>query len=216
MTLTQKHDWKARMWPATIAALLLACGAAYAGDKKKDMDEKSTSQVDQIQQQTRDAWLDGKLESALLFNQHLNSFEIDTEVKHGTAYLTGAVDSDIDKDLAGEVAKSIEGIEEVKNKLTVDREAATAARESESFEQRSEWRQALSDATMTAMVKSRLLFNDNTSGMDINVDSRNGVVTLSGTVESDEEAALAAEIAGNIEDVRDVENRLQVNGEERG
>ena len=69
---------------------------------------------------------------------------------------------------------------------------------------------------MTANVKTRLLLNEHTGGLDINVDSMNGVVTLSGTVESEEESALAEQIAKNADDTRKVNNRLQVKTQKSG
>ena len=65
-------------------------------------------------------------------------------------------------------------------------------------------------ATLTARIKSELLFNGETSGLAINVDSDGGEVTLSGKVESDAERELAEQIAANVEGAQSVENRLTV------
>ncbi|WP_300573924.1 BON domain-containing protein [Phenylobacterium sp.] len=199
---------------ASVTALILAASPAYAGNNDAKSAEADKAKTTQMSQMANDAWLDGKLESALLFNQHLNSFDIDTEVKHGTAYLTGAVESEIDKELAGEVAKSVEGIDKVENRLTIDSNASDTAMKSESYKEKSEWRQAVDNATLTATVKSKLLLNEHTSGLAINVDSMNGVVTLSGTVDSEEEAALAKQIASNVRDAHEVKDRLQVKKEQ--
>jgi osmotically-inducible protein OsmY len=48
------------------------------------------------------------------------------------------------------------------------------------------------------------------SGFDIDVDVENGVVTLTGDVDSDAERDLAVEIAKNASDVKDVESNLCV------
>jgi len=194
-----------------LASSALACGAALAGSQEQEAAEpKSSDQSVEMKQMAKDAWLDGKLESALLFNSELNSFDIDTKVKSGTAYLSGAVESEIDKELAGEVAKSVDGIDKVENQLTIDTQAVAKAEKSESWQQQSAWRQTVSNATLTATIKSKLLLNEHTDGLDINVDSMNGVVTLSGTVNSDEESALAEQIAENAEGSSDVNNRLIV------
>jgi len=68
----------------------------------------------------------------------------------------------------------------------------------------------IDDATTTASVKSRLLGNPNTAGMQIDVDTRGDVVTLSGEVVSAEEKALAEEMARSTGDVKDVRNQLVV------
>ena len=197
---------------AAASAVVLASTPAFAGDKhKKAKAEKhKTDTYAMVKQEASDAWLDGKLETTLLFNENLNSFDIDTKVKNGTAWLKGSVESDIDRDLAEEVAKSIEGIDEVRNELTVDAKAKEKAKQSKDFAADWEWREAIMNATLTAKVKSKLLMNEHTSGLDINVDSAQGVVTLTGEVDSEQEADLAEQIAANTEDAREVNNRLMV------
>lgn len=66
------------------------------------------------------------------------------------------------------------------------------------------------NATTTAVVKSRLLIDDQTQGLRINVDTRDHVVRLSGDVDSDAGRELAGQIAGNVDEVLRVQNDLQV------
>ncbi|WP_313055011.1 BON domain-containing protein [Pseudomonas lopnurensis] len=63
---------------------------------------------------------------------------------------------------------------------------------------------AASDTWITTKVKSSLLAEDATPGMDIEVETKDGVVSLSGTVatEAEKEAAIAK--AKEIEGVRNV------------
>jgi osmotically-inducible protein OsmY len=70
--------------------------------------------------------------------------------------------------------------------------------------------QKLSDAGMTARVKSRLILNEEIDGLRINVDTRNSEVTLNGTVKSETERTRAEEVARNTEGVRIVQNHLKV------
>jgi osmotically-inducible protein OsmY len=153
-----------------------------------------------------DAWIDGKLEAVYALNRHLSAFAIDTEVDKGIVHLTGKVQADIDRDLAGELAKGLDGVVEVDNKLTVVADARVSPKEGEdrSF---GAW---IDDATTTASVKSKLLANPNTKGMKIDVDTRGDVVTLSGQVASREEKSLAEELARNTGDVEDVRNQLVI------
>ncbi|MGH8495591.1 MAG: BON domain-containing protein [Gammaproteobacteria bacterium] len=165
----------------------------------------------------RDAWLDGKLEVAYALNRHLSAFNIDTRVENGIVSLTGEVDSEVDKELAGEVARNIEGIDGVRNDLTVqaqdaeagDTRSAGAARAEDATGERT-LAQRIDDVTMTATVKSQLLLDDQTEGLQIDVDTRDHVVTLSGNVESDAERRLAEQIAGSVDEVERVQNELQV------
>src|SRR5512143_415052 len=153
----------------------------------------------------KDAWIDGRLESVYALNRHLSAFAIDTDVDKGVVILTGQVQSDIDRDLAGELAKGIDGVVKVNNQLTIVADAhATPKKGERSF---GVW---IDDVTTTARVKSKLLANPNTKGMQIHVDTLSDVVTLSGDVASTEEKSLAEELARNTGDVKTVRNDLVV------
>jgi osmotically-inducible protein OsmY len=161
---------------------------------------------------TRDAWLDGKLEAALLFNPHLDSFAIDTDVHNGVAILSGHVSNDIEKSLAEEIAKSLEGITSVENKIVV------GAPDAGTMQARAEhagdsFKQQVADATLTAKVKTRLVVDDHIAGLKIDVDSHNGAVTLNGTVPTDTERDLAVKITENTDGVASVDNRLVTAGQ---
>jgi osmotically-inducible protein OsmY len=172
-----------------------------------DDDETTKSPAGYANTALRDAWLDGKLEASFALNRHLNPFTIDTEVENGMVRLSGHVDSEIDRELATEVAKNVEGVTAVRNDLEVraGKDDSAAERPNErTFAQR------VDDATTTAAVKSRLLIEDQTQGLRINVSTLDHVVTLSGEVQSDEEKRLAEQIAGNVDEVQRVQNELQV------
>ena len=164
----------------------------------------------------RDAWITGKIETVYALNRHLNPFAIDTDVEDGTVRLTGTVQSDIDRDLAGELAKGIEGVVEVRNELEVGEDDARAPQGSRAAADEGGERAERSfgawvdDATTTAAVKSKLIANGNTQGLQIDVDTYDDIVTLSGRVESAEESGLAEEIARNTDGVEDVRNELVV------
>ncbi|MGK9065575.1 BON domain-containing protein [Stutzerimonas chloritidismutans] len=63
---------------------------------------------------------------------------------------------------------------------------------------------ATSDTWITTKVKSTLLAEDATPGMDIEVETKNGVVSLSGTVATEAEREAAISKAKSIEGVREV------------
>lgn len=151
----------------------------------------------------KDAWIDGKAESTLLFNGNLNSFDINTDVKNGTVILTGKVDNSVDKALAEELVASLEGVTEVDNNLSI-----VAA---ENPKQDDEMLQKLKDSKVETVVKTRLLFESEVSGLDIEVEVNDGQVTLTGSVDSDSERDLAVAIAKNTDDVSSVINKLEIN-----
>lgn len=70
--------------------------------------------------------------------------------------------------------------------------------------------ETVNDQRITSVVKSRLLRHPEVSGLDINVDTHKGVVSLKGVVESPSEAKRAVELASTVAGVTTVENRMVV------
>ncbi|MBU1312039.1 MAG: BON domain-containing protein [Gammaproteobacteria bacterium] len=149
----------------------------------------------------KDAWIDGKAETTLLLNGNLNSFDINTDVKDGAVTLTGKVENSVDKALAEELIENLDGVTGVNNQLTV-----TASGKHSSDKDNS----GLTDAKIATVVKTRLLFESEVSGTAIDVDAKNGVVTLQGEVDSEAEKDLAVAIAKNTSDVNRVIDKLDV------
>lgn len=175
-------------------ALVLGAAPALAGDKSMD-------------QAVSEARLEGQIGTAILLNRHLNPFEISVDVEGDTAILTGTVDESIDKELAERVAHNAKGIAKVDNRITVD---AAAKQRERGVDNDRDFDEAIEDASITASVKSRLLWNDTTDGLDIEVDTMNGRVTLSGDATTQAEKDLATRLAMRTDGVRGVENKIIV------
>ena len=167
-----------------------------------------------MKQEVKDAWIDGKIETLYTVNRFINPFDIDTKVERGAVHLTGTVDSSMEKDLAGEIAKGVDGVASVDNDLRIvapeSRDAAANARKAKFDKDRDHFRTWLDDVSTTAQVKSKLLTNSNTHGLAINVVTKDDVVTLNGKVKSSEERQLAEMLAKNTDGVRSVTNDLEV------
>ncbi|HET8699729.1 MAG TPA: BON domain-containing protein, partial [Gammaproteobacteria bacterium] len=124
--------------------------------------------------EAKDAWITGKLEAVYALNSHLDGFAINTDTTNGKVHLTGTVDSDIDRDLAGELAKGIDGVVSVDNDLAVSANARNSASRSTAASHNGDhnadarngrpfgvW---VDDATTTAMVKSKLFADPHIKG----------------------------------------------------
>jgi len=182
-----------------VACGALACAHAFAGS------------ADSFEGKAKDAWLTGKVETVYTLNRHLSPFAIDTDVESGIVHLTGTVDSDVDRALAGALAKGVDGVVAVENDLEVGSKAETAANAGGSdHAAKRDFGTWVDDATTTAAVKTKLIGNGNTKGLEIDVDTKDDVVTLSGRVNSDAEKDLAEQIAKNTRDVDEVHNNLVV------
>lgn len=70
----------------------------------------------------------------------------------------------------------------------------------------------VNDAQITAQVKSGLAVDKDLKALNIDVDTKDGVVTLMGTAPSATAKARAAEVARDIKDVKSVNNQLSVAG----
>lgn len=182
---------------AIISVLLLFSSAAFAAEKK---DEERGS----------DLWLEAKIVTAYTLNQYLNPFKLDVDVKKGVAYLSGSVDSEVERDLAVEIARGVEGVKKVEEGIKV--EPGTVAEE----RRESPFFRTVEDATITSKVKSKLLWNRNTQGLDINVDTENGIVTLKGKVSSEAHENLAVQLAKNTTGVERVKSELKIVPEKTG
>ena len=69
---------------------------------------------------------------------------------------------------------------------------------------------AIADTAITAKVKTAFLADTDVKGLQVEVDTRDGVVTLSGTLDKAANVERAATLAKGIEGVKSVDNRLTV------
>ncbi|NQD93470.1 BON domain-containing protein, partial [Pseudomonas sp. CrR25] len=95
-----------------------------------------------------------------------------------------------------------EGVREVFNHLSVSRADSAAEQAQDLMEDANA---AISDAWITSKVKSSFLYSRNLDGLNIEVQTEDGLVSLSGTVLSGAEKQLAVETARNIRGVRGVD-----------
>lgn len=73
-----------------------------------------------------------------------------------------------------------------------------------------DWKDGAKDAWIDGKAETTLLLNGNLNSFDINTDVKNGVITLTGKVESDVDKALAQELLENLDGVSRVDNKLSV------
>ncbi|WP_020405433.1 BON domain-containing protein [Hahella ganghwensis] len=138
----------------------------------------------------------------------LRADDIQVEVINGKATITGTVNEDVNKDLAEQIALGVKGIKEVDNKIKVDVSyvASTKAKERNFVE-------VVEDATVTAAVKSKLMWSKYADGLSTNVDTASGKVTLQGTASSPVAKEMAGRLAMNTRGVTEVDNQLKVTDE---
>ncbi|WP_462403032.1 BON domain-containing protein [Pseudomonas sp. Marseille-QA0332] len=158
------------------------------------------AQADEI----ADARLEGSLKTALSLNRVLNPFRIEVQVKDQTVRLAGEVENEVERALAERVALATRGIDRVDNQLQVDPQLVEQPLELRAYAQR------LEDETLAAIVRSRLVWSRITQKAPIEVQSREGVVTLRGKVDSVEAKELAGVLAEGTEGVYLVNNLVSL------
>ncbi|MBV7562854.1 BON domain-containing protein [Pseudomonas sp. sia0905] len=165
-----------------------------------------------LARQLSDARQQGAIDTAFALNRHLDPFAIEVSVEDGVVTLKGAVENPAERELASELASSIEGVRQVDNQLQIDADLSPPVLEDQArIVTDKTLAQRFDDATLAATVRSRLLWNTNTEGLDIQVRAENGVVSLSGNAGTPAAKELAGELVTNTEGVREVHNHLSIN-----
>lgn len=172
-----------------------------------------------------DAWLESQLSTTFALNTVLRDQPIEVDVRRRVAYLFGAVDSDIKRELAALIAANTGGVEDVQVVLEIAPDAATRKAQPidpEPFEpgalerrlpELDRFTRAVTDATTTALVKTRLMRDEHARGIGINVDTQDSVVTLTGDVATEDIRALTVELARSTAGVARVVSHLTVGGQ---
>jgi hyperosmotically inducible protein len=136
---------------------------------------------------------------------YLRANDLAVSVHDGKATLTGKVEDGVNRDLAKQIALGVNGIKDVDNQIVIQPGyAAPAVTSTRGFGT------VIDDATITATVKSKLLWSKHTDGMSTDVDTRSGKVTLTGTAESAAARELAGRMAMNTRGVQSVDNQLVI------
>ena len=136
-------------------------------------------------------------------NPVLKDYNIEVIADDGVVTLTGVLPNAAQKDLAIAIAKDVEDVHDVKDNITVDARTKHGEKPMGIF-------QKISDATITATVKTALIANPKVSARDIKVTTINGIITLEGVVNSANEKRTAGNIAADTIGVSAVKNKLNI------
>jgi hyperosmotically inducible periplasmic protein len=154
-----------------------------------------------------DARQESQISTTYALNPYLHAGDIKVVVQNGKATLNGKVEDDVSKELAKEIALGVSGVKSVDNQLEV----------AENYQSTNEkgYREAVDDVSISAAVRSRLVWSKH-SYMGAKVDTKDGRVTLSGSVNNDEAKALAENLARNTRGVKSVSNQLKIDSNSTG
>ncbi len=148
---------------------------------------------------------EGQIWTTYALSPYLRAHEIEVSVVDGKATLTGTVEEDVNKDLAKQLALSVDGITSVDNRIEVKADYVPSAKND-----RRTYAQRVDDASVSSAVRSKLDWSQKLNGRSIVVATQTGRVTLTGEVASSSDKDLAQRLAANTRGVAAVDNRLTV------
>jgi len=173
-----------------------------------------------------DAWITTQVYAKFFMDADIKGRNISVDTMSGVVTLTGTVHSGAERNLAITKAKTTEGVKQVVDKLTL----ATAekppsddhAKSPSSVPRNTEQVKAhaksaadrvgkeISDTWITTKVQSMYFLDRDVKGMNIDVATKAGIVTLTGTVATDATRQKAVADARSIEGVSQVIDHLTV------
>jgi hyperosmotically inducible protein len=142
-----------------------------------------------------DSWLTLQTKLALFADERVSTRDVHVTTQRGVITLRGKVDSEAEQRAAEEIARTIEGAQDVSNQLTVVPQAERKAVERQ-------------DHQIVKDVKQGIKHDTSLKKAHIHVRSDEGIVTLTGKVPSLETSVRASEVARQVSGVRAVRNEL--------
>lgn len=193
----------------TLLAVMLtsavATGSAYAENATMDKaqsgvesaGQKVDSSMNKVGNFMDDSTITAKVKAALVDHESIKSTDISVKTDQKVVTLSGFVESQAQAEEAVKVAKGVEGVTSVSDKLHVRDSKETSVKG------------YAGDTAITSEVKAKLLADDIVPSRKVKVETTEGVVQFSGTVDSQAQSDRAESIAKAIDGVKSVKNDLK-------
>lgn len=153
-----------------------------------------------------DAAITLSVKNELLKNKKTQHCDLSVKTTEGEVFVTGVVDTAEQlKTVRQQVAK-MTGVRSVKTQITV-KSSQSGSKTKEQHQTLSEYS---ADAAITAKVKAKLIADKQLSASDIRVETTQGLVTLTGVLDNQQQIAVAEKIARSVKEVKGVKKQLQL------
>ncbi|HWY25689.1 MAG TPA: BON domain-containing protein [Nevskia sp.] len=169
--------------------------AAYADD--------ATPHSDGIGAAITDTAITAKVKARLLEDSRLKKSHVSVTTTNGAVTLTGTAPSSDAAAAAKELASGVDGVKSVDDQVNTPSLADTVAAKTDKAAQKTG--KYASDSWITTKVKSDLLSDSVTKGLNISVKTSNGVVALSGTVADSGTVDHVKDLAAKVRGVKSVD-----------
>jgi len=191
---------------AVMMGSALVCGSAMAETTTTDKaqsaantaGEKIDNSMNKVGNFMDDSSITAKVKAALVDADDIKSTDISVETEKNVVTLSGFVESQAQAEKAVAVAKKVEGVTSVSDKLHVRDGKEQSAKG------------YAGNTATTSEIKAKLLADDIVPSRKVKVETTDGVVQLSGTVDSKAQSDRAESIAKAIDGVKSVKNDLKV------
>ena len=181
----------------TLIGALSIAGCGKSGEKATAPEAPKPEAKTTVGTEIDDSTVTTKVKSALLANEDVKSFDIKVETRKGEVQLSGFVDNQTQMDRAIAVARGVEGVKNVDNKMNLKTTTTTIG-------------DKIADAVITTKVKAALLAEESIKSLDIATVTRDGEVQLSGFVDNQTQIDQATAITRGVEGVKNVINELSI------
>lgn len=185
-----------RTWTLSLA-LGLAATLLAACDRMVDTSTGAPPPPTTVGTVIDDGVISTKVRSALLADAQVKSFDVKVETRKGEVMLSGYVDNQAQVDHVLELARAVEGVQGVNNRMDLKTSPTTVGNK-------------VDDAIVTARVKATLLADALVKGLDITVVTRKGEVQLSGFVDNPGQMTRATNLTRDVDGVASVNNQMSL------
>lgn len=144
-----------------------------------------------------DSAITTKVKAALVEDKDVHALKVHVKTYKGQVQLNGYVETDEQKQSAEAVASKVEGVTSVQNNLKVGKVHHSLGK-------------AIDDTAITTKVKAAFAGSSAVKATQINVDTKGGVVTLSGFADNAAEKSEAERLAHQVKHVHRVVNNIEL------
>lgn len=171
-------------------------------------DPSNVGNVEAAVEDLSDAWVTAKVQAKYFVDEDIKALDIDVTTQDRVVTLSGTIDSEVERRQAVAIARNTDGVRSVRDELRLGGGASSQTQTRGTAGTRIV--AGVQDPWITTKIQSKYFLDPDVKGHRIDVDTRNGVVTLTGNVASETRKDLAEEIARETDGVARVMNRLTV------
>jgi hyperosmotically inducible protein len=182
--------------PGMVLIIVLAIGGCDKMDKKEAVHEElALSAETTVGTEIDDSVITTKVKSALMTDPDIKIFDIKVETRKGEVQLSGFVNNATQSERAIVVVQGVDGVRKVIDKMALKVIDTTVGVK-------------IDDAAITTKVKSGLLAAAELNSTDVGVVTRDGIVQLSGFVNSQTQIDRVIEVTQGIGGVQGIFNEM--------